>query len=665
MNSKIRARSAKTKTTITKTNAATESNNDNIVFSYTKSRPKTAKVRTLPKKLPTTSTPKRTTQPVRKADRKDSFEDHVYQPKTNQYKGILKKPSLDLDLDLSETTITKVEDDLRIEDLELTQNTTAFMTDIEMETDDSVQISSKLRPVTHDGSNAARGDQASPRMFGRSNTSSPTGMSQKKTVTRLGKRTKLESTHANIEEIDNEDIELYEADTGTRSSSQMDVNQTIDITDDRGYDTDLENTEEPEAYDHTGKTAYVDACKRQGVIPVSYFLRHMHDPSLELKHHCLGSEGMKPIAVSLVSNCYITQLNLSDNWLGVSGGLSVCEMLRENCYITDIDLSDNKLSRQVAQSLLEVLNTNITIQKLNISGNDFDDSCAQCFADAIYNTSKLEYLDMSRNRFGEVAGVLFCPAISENSSLKYLDLSWNCIRRKGAVALAAGLKGNIALKKVNLSWNGFGNEGALALGDCLKVNSVLEELDISNNRILTEGAVLFGKGIAVNETLRILKMGKNPMQSAGCFALCTALLKNANSVMEEMDFTDVIVNPDFKDIFEKVKEVKPDIVIRHGGDETPKKPKARVHPMVKLKNYIDKNNLRLVDFFNKFDKDRSMSVTRAEFAEGITETGIKLTVQEVQLLCDELDKDGDGEINYSEMMISHTQFMANERGHLL
>lgn len=57
--------------------------------------------------------------------------------------------------------------------------------------------------------------------------------------------------------------------------------------------------------------------------------------------------------------------------------------------------------------------------------------------------------------------------------------------------------------------------------------------------------------------------------------------------------------------------------MKHGGMEPPKKPKAPVHPMVKLANYIQKNNLRLVDFFNKFDKDGSMSVTYEEFEQGI------------------------------------------------
>ena len=61
----------------------------------------------------------------------------------------------------------------------------------------------------------------------------------------------------------------------------------------------------------------------------------------------------------------------------------------------------------------------------------------------------------------------------------------------------------------------------------------------------------------------------------------------------------------------------PDIKMRHGGMEPPAKPRARIHPMIKLTNYIEKNNLRLVEFFNKFDKDGSMSVTYEEFEQGI------------------------------------------------
>lgn len=77
------------------------------------------------------------------------------------------------------------------------------------------------------------------------------------------------------------------------------------------------------------------------------------------------------------------------------------------------------------------------------------------------------------------------------------------------------------------------------------------------------------------------------------------------------------MNNDFKDIYNKAKEIRPDLKIHYGGNRIPKRPKARVHPMVKLQNYIAKHNLKLLDFFNKFDTDGSMSVSREEFMQGI------------------------------------------------
>ena len=53
-------------------------------------------------------------------------------------------------------------------------------------------------------------------------------------------------------------------------------------------------------YDGSGKTVYMESCKLNNVIPVSYFVRHMEDSHLVMKHHGLGREGIKPISVSLV-----------------------------------------------------------------------------------------------------------------------------------------------------------------------------------------------------------------------------------------------------------------------------------------------------------------------------------------------------------------------------
>lgn len=52
-------------------------------------------------------------------------------------------------------------------------------------------------------------------------------------------------------------------------------------------------------YDHTGKTAYIDTCKKLGVVPASYYLRHMQDRHLNMSHHGLGPAGMRALAESL------------------------------------------------------------------------------------------------------------------------------------------------------------------------------------------------------------------------------------------------------------------------------------------------------------------------------------------------------------------------------
>ncbi|XP_070205803.1 leucine-rich repeat-containing protein 74B-like isoform X2 [Littorina saxatilis] len=454
------------------------------------------------------------------------------------------------------------------------------------------------------------------------------------------------------------------------SESDHDENKTrnaeldqiaINIADEKAWDTDLEEDDAPPpAFDHSGKNMYLEECKQLGVIPTSYFLRHMSDQKLDMKHHGLAASGMKAIATVMMSNTTVLTLDLSDNWLGYEGGLAVCGMLRENCFITDLNLSDNRLNSCAAE-LCHIMSHNDTLRRVTLAGNDFDDKSAEYFAEFMTSPCRVEYLDLSHNNLCEGAGLLLGPAISDNASLKELDLSWNHLRRKGAIAVAAGVKTNVCMKKINVSWNGFGHEGSVALGDALKANSVLEELDVMNNRITTEGAVLIGKGLSVNETLKVLRIGKNPLQSAGAWGICAAIVRNPNCVMEELDFSDVLVNSDFEAIFQQVKDQLPGLTARHGGTEPPLKPKARVHPMVKLMTYIDKNNLRLVDFFNKFDKDGSMSVTHDEFRQGLMETGIQLPEEDVDFLLEELDRDGDGEINYSELVIGHTDFQEQEK----
>ena len=58
----------------------------------------------------------------------------------------------------------------------------------------------------------------------------------------------------------------------------------------------------------------------------------------------------------------------------------------------------------------------------------------------------------------------------------------------------------------------------------------------------------------------------------------------------------------------------------------------------------------MVDFFRQLDKDNSKKVSRAEFMVGAKKAGIPITRRQLQKLVNILDVDGDGNIDYSEMV---------------
>ena len=77
------------------------------------------------------------------------------------------------------------------------------------------------------------------------------------------------------------------------------------------------------------RAVYIESCKKVGVIPASYFLRHMDDTQIEMKHHGLGPQGIKPIAIALVvSTSNKNDAKLKSSWKKPGGvplfALPVC-----------------------------------------------------------------------------------------------------------------------------------------------------------------------------------------------------------------------------------------------------------------------------------------------------------------------------------------------------
>ncbi|CAG5119011.1 unnamed protein product, partial [Candidula unifasciata] len=81
--------------------------------------------------------------------------------------------------------------------------------------------------------------------------------------------------------------------------SYNDMIDSEDKGNDKEWDTDLETDDSPMIYDDTGKTAYLEGCRKFKVVPVTYFLRHINDSHLSMKHHDLTGDEMKAVAASL------------------------------------------------------------------------------------------------------------------------------------------------------------------------------------------------------------------------------------------------------------------------------------------------------------------------------------------------------------------------------
>ena len=52
-------------------------------------------------------------------------------------------------------------------------------------------------------------------------------------------------------------------------------------------------------HDPTGRTEYLQICERLGVVPVSYFAKHITDPLIRMRYHGLGGRGARAIAKCL------------------------------------------------------------------------------------------------------------------------------------------------------------------------------------------------------------------------------------------------------------------------------------------------------------------------------------------------------------------------------
>ncbi|XP_071972909.1 leucine-rich repeat-containing protein 74A isoform X2 [Engystomops pustulosus] len=413
----------------------------------------------------------------------------------------------------------------------------------------------------------------------------------------------------------------------------------------------------------SGEDVYKQACNEVGVVPTSYFIRHMSQTRMNLKHHGLGPRGAHALAVALKTNTSIIHLNLEDNWIEAVGLIHLVQVLRENNTIQELDLTNNHLGVKGSDVLSRILMDNLSLSSLTLAHNGFNDLSAKHLAEAMFTNFRVTKLDLSHNEFCEKGGEYLGQMLAANEGLQELNLSWNHIRMKGAIALSAGLRVNGMLKFLDLSYNGFGNEGALALGEALRMNSSLLHLNISCNRISDEGVRLICKGLESNDTMRVLKMSRNPITVEGAITLLSSITKRPENRIEELDISNVLVNEQFLYLLDSASTSRPALHVLFAGKKgfITKKRSSRPDPMRVIQDFLDERKLRLLDFFKNMDKDGSMRIPVSEFCRYMTAAGLPLDAAQMESLVQRLDKDQTGIIDYRVLVDSRKKMVKEQR----
>ncbi|PWA16328.1 hypothetical protein CCH79_00004539 [Gambusia affinis] len=401
---------------------------------------------------------------------------------------------------------------------------------------------------------------------------------------------------------------------------------------------------------------YMEACKRVGVVPVSYFIRNHSSPTMTLTYHGLGPLGCKALAIALVSDVHIRTLELADNHIQAEGVKYLAELLRANFTIQHLDLSNNHVKSEGAEHIAKMLMDSISLKSIKLSGNGFADDDAKHFTEALSNNSRIKDLDLSHNKFCGKGGEYLGQLLANNEGMEVLDLSWNHLRMKGAVAFSAGLKVNMMLKHLDLSWNGFGNEGALAMGEALKFNNTLVHLNLSNNCITNEGVSMLCRGLDYNETLRVLLLAYNAVTVEGALALVNVVKNSPKSALEQINICNVLVNENFVNLLELTCQEHPGLDVQYEGvgGFIAQKPPKRIDPMKVIQDYLDKRKLRLWDFFRNIDKDGTMRVPVTDFRKAI----------QIEELIHRLDRGRTGMVDYRGLADTRKQMVRDHRRQL-
>lgn len=405
---------------------------------------------------------------------------------------------------------------------------------------------------------------------------------------------------------------------------------------------------------------YLKRCADNHVPPSKIFLKALPTSEVDIGHQNIGVQGAELCALALTQTSTVRVLRMNDNGIGYRGAKYIAMLLKENRSITDLNLSDNNIGSKGAKYLTNVIMELDRIRRLELSNSGLKEDDACFVKQLLEETRNLHYLNISYNTFRETGGQLLGEALSYNDGLEELDLSWNHLRRKGAIGIAEGVMDNTSLKKLVLAWNGFALEGCIALQKTLMYNNTLEVLDLTSNRINRECLEQLSHGLAKNVTLHTLILKCNPLTTEGAQDILQFLADCQTSGIKLLDLGIQQVDLNCLALINEIHLQGRTLRVIYGhviGQAKSKGPvleKALMqeNPSLILIEMGKLMGFRLVDLFSSLDKNGSRTLDRDEIRNGLKMANVPFSDQFIDVLIKKLDTNGDGEIDFSELLVA-------------
>ncbi|XP_060083161.1 leucine-rich repeat-containing protein 74B-like [Ylistrum balloti] len=455
-----------------------------------------------------------------------------------------------------------------------------------------------------------------------------------------------------------------------RKQSERTIGQGINLDEFDDFDFD----EEEEYYyvenndEDASQKIYTEACKEFGAKYMKLIYNQLAKETLSLLSVVLRTTDSKAFATALVKNSSIDTLVLENNRIGGRGARYFAEVLTRNLYLTDVKIVENHLGSEGAEAICKALCHNNYVRRLDLSGNGFVEDDALFFKDMLDENHALRELYLGHNGFRERGGEVFADGLATNDFLRVLDLSWNHLRMGGATAIGKALQVNRHLEKLDISWNGFHVRGAITMSKALETNQALSYLDISCNRLTDACITCLLQGLKDNSTLRVLRMAKNPMFPDSAQKILECVQENPNIGLDLIDLGDQSVTEKFYEILSDLTEKRQGFKVKYGvvwkadrevlgkqDDDEDEDDLINEDPLLVLMEYARMENISLVELFIKLDSDKSGSLSREEFLDGLEQVNIPMRRRALNKLIDKMDQDGDGEIDFDELMSAHEE----------